>query len=249
MTPIIRAEILKLTSVRRTWIAGAIALLLTLLFLIVGLIFFGRAVGDEVPPTDITDRIALVASGVTFAALVVGVAGIQALASEFSTNSIIPSAVAVPRRSTLLNSKIAAVAIAAFVFAAALTILSLVISMIGLEIKDYPLRFGDHDMARIAIGMVLVPVLYALYGLALALLVGNSTTAIAILLVQATLGESALGSFLPDDVAKFLPFRATGTIVSTDPPINPYEGLAVMSGWIFLLFVIGAALFERRDLA
>ena len=197
MTPIIRAEILKLTTVRRTWLAGGLALLLTLLFLIVGLIFFGRAIGDETPPTEVIDRIALMASGVTFASMVVGVAGIQALASEFSTRSIIPSAVAVPRRSTLLNSKVAAFAIAALVFAAALAIITLFVGMVGLQIKDYPLGFGDHDMARVAIGMALVPVLYGLYGIALALLVGNSTLAIAILLVQATLGESAVGSFLP----------------------------------------------------
>lgn len=130
-----------------------------------------------------------------------------------------------------------------------MTIVTLVVGMVGLRIKDYPLGFDDHDMARIAIGMVLLPVLYGLYGLALALLVGSSTTAITILLVQATLGEVAIGSFLPDGVAKFLPFRAADSMVLTDPALNPYEGLAVMGGWIFVLFVIGSALFQRRDLA
>lgn len=247
MTGLIRAEMLKITSVRRTWFGLIAALVLGVATLVVTTIFFGSTIGDEVPATSVVDRIEVIAGGTPFVAIVLGVLGAVFAGSEFRTRNMVPALVAVPRRGDLMVAKYTAAAIftlaAGIVFAAVL----MVVGMIGLDIKGYPVGLGDDDMARILVGMALVPMLYALYGLMLGFLFANTTPAVAVLIIQGVMLEPAVSSFTPDWISRYLPFAAVSAAVSVDPPIDPFEGLAVMALWIAALSGIAYVLFNRRD--
>lgn len=82
-------------------------------------------------------------------------------------------------------------------------------------------------------------------------MIRQPTIAIGVLIPWALFAEKALGSFMPK-VASYLPFTAGAQLyaVTTEgEPLDPGAGAALFLTWAALVIVIGALLFQRRDVA
>jgi ABC-type transport system involved in multi-copper enzyme maturation permease subunit len=97
---------------------------------------------------------------------------------------------------------------------------------------------------------VLYGVIAALFGYGLGVLFPNPVLAITLVVAIPAVAEPALAGFLPDWIARFLPFSAGSALTSpggTDQ-LTAWEGGGVFGLWAIALLIVAGSLFERRDL-
>ena len=108
---------------------------------------------------------------------------------------------------------------------------------------------------------ILLTLIYAMVGMALAGLLRNLPGAIVLLIVWPLVVETILSglTFIPAleglrDEVRFLPFGAGQQLVATGPAqgnpfpvVGPWEGGAIFGGLALVLLVLWAVLFRRRD--
>jgi len=249
---LVKAEWIKFASLRSSWTRLGIALLLNGLFVAFSLWAFDRAVGDVEPDTSILSRINTVSSGVSMAALVFVVMGIHIHTSEIKSRSIIPTAGAAPDRRDLVGAKTILTSLVGVGAGLVIMILTAIACLIVLDVKGFPLNpLDDEDVARAIAGSVLYLAIAGLFGLGIGLILNSPTSAIAIGIIWPVAIESALQAFLPDWVAKLLPFEAGSalTVAGPDHELPAWEGGGVFLAWSAVLIIIGWVLFNRRDLS
>ena len=105
MRNLVKAEWIKFASLRASWTRLSIALLLNGVFVAFTLWAFDRSAGDIVPDTSIAARVATLSAGVSMAALVFVVMGVNVHTAEIKSRTIIPTAGAAPDRRDLIGAK------------------------------------------------------------------------------------------------------------------------------------------------
>src|SRR3954470_24500700 len=102
----LRAEWIKLWSVRSTWVALGIAVAFTVGLGLADTVSTVRG-WDTMPAPDRAafDPLGSAFAGLTFAQLALGVLGVLAVSAEYSSGTIIPTLTAQPRRSTAFAAK------------------------------------------------------------------------------------------------------------------------------------------------
>lgn len=239
----IRAEAIKLTSVRSTWV------LLTINA--VGGLVVSFAVGALV-----TDEV-LTVSEVGFywtvvTAVLAAICGVLTFTSDVQHGTLAPALAARPGRIDIAGAKVAVAAITGAGFG----IVGLIAGFIG----AFASGIGDGELAVVPVTSawaVAYTALSALLGLGLGMIVEHGAGAISGLLVWGFVVENLLLVFVPAEIARFFPFFAGNHLLDLNSDLDSADALAValsridngavFAGYTLVLLGIGTLMLTRRD--
>jgi ABC-2 type transport system permease protein len=249
---VIRSEWTKLWSLRSTWylMIGATVFAVGLAAVV------GRSAewaGDAPTVREATDSAFL---GVDAVTLVFGVFGVLMMTGEYGSGQIRSTLAAVPRRLPVLWAK-------AIVLIACTLPVSLVICFASF-VADQSftasaerITLGDDPVLRATLGASVAPVMLAVLGLAIGVMVRHTAGALATyvgaMLVLPVLLPAMLPASREDDVLPYVPTFAgqamynVGTSKAFPWMLSPGEGGLVMLAWAVGLLVVAAVLLRRRD--
>ncbi len=249
---VVRAEWIKLRSLRSTWFSllAAVAIIVGLgtLFSSLRAHRFGPSGKIGFDPTLVSLR------GVFLAQLAIGVLGVLVITGEYGTGMIRSSLAAVPRRQPVLIAKAIVFALTVFVVAEVAAFAAFLLGQRALASTHLQASLSTPGAERAILGTGLYLALIGLFAVGLGFLIRNTAGAIAtlfgILLVLPIL-TNALPSPYSTDVAKYLPLNAGTQIMSTTHPdpsmLGPWAGLGVTALYTLAALVAGAVVFRRRD--
>jgi ABC-2 type transport system permease protein len=194
MSALIRAELLKLRTIRMTpWLLATCLLLVGLDCLaIVATAGPGQGPGHVEDP----HLFSLGAGAAVAGELIVLVLGILMITQETRFRTDTAAYLVTPQRGRLVAAKLVAVALAGAVFGVLSVVLVIPLSALLVVLKGGKVVWGP-EIAQIALGAVLLMVLYGLIGVALGSLVRNQIAAIAGSLVWLMVVEQILIPLYP----------------------------------------------------
>ncbi|MEU7875841.1 hypothetical protein [Dactylosporangium sp. NPDC049140] len=141
----VRAEWIKLWSVASTWICLALAVAFAIGLGLAGTVGVGRA-GSALPAD--FDPLGNAFAGLTFAQLSLGVLGVLAVTSEYSTGTIIAARLAQPRRAAAFAAKAGTMFGAALVIGQALAFGSFLLGQAVLHAEHLDVGLGAPGVLR-----------------------------------------------------------------------------------------------------
>ncbi|MDQ0424437.1 ABC transporter permease subunit [Cellulomonas iranensis] len=257
---VVRSEWIKLWSVRSTyWTIGITLAVLVLLAWAMAAAFSFAGFNGEPGSAAIVYNV--LAPGQIFGALTLVVVAALVVTGEYGTGQIRSTLTAVPTRLPVLWAKALVVLVVTFATAAIGTALQLLLAG-ALESAMRP-DWSDPEMLRIVLGTPLYIATVALLGFAVGALLRNTAATIAIVIGFVLVIESVLNliSWKPLEwVRPFLPSSA-GARVSTPEEflqmtnqmsnqavdLSPWQGYAVLAGWVVLLVALAAVRLRTRD--
>jgi len=274
----LRAELLKLRTVGSTWVAlivGAAGLLVTQVLLVTllpaianGTAFAGEAgISDGLGPMDTASAAfqygALNVFGASGAGGSIGIATIAVLAlgvlagtTDFRHGGIVGTALARPRRWSILGGKVAATAVAATVFGVVLSAIVVAVLLVTVWTGGGGLALSAADIASSLLRGIVSVVLLALIGLGIGVLVRGQLA--AFITVGAVLVAEPVLQGIVGLVAGGVPFWARLLPVSlaqagtadpaTSAGLPPVVALIVLGGIAAAVVAGAGAALRRRDL-
>lgn len=251
MTALVRAELLKLRTVKLPlWL-----LVTTLLLVLLGVLATVLTAGLEGAPLSREDP-ELMARAVANASggnIVVLILGILVLTQEFRFGTATSSFLVTPKRGRVLVAKLIAVALVGAVFAVVSAVVAVAVSAVLIPIRDGVVNY-DAQVLQVLLGAMLVMVLYGPIGIAVGALVKNQIAAVVGALAFTFIVEQLLIALLPD-VGRWTPGGASsavlqlGDLVTTRGDLLPvWGGVLVLLAYAAVLSAIAARLTLRRDL-
>jgi ABC-2 type transport system permease protein len=253
MPRVLASELLKLGGLRSPVVLVVVA---SAFVVLLGPV---NAVGQVVAPDrteplrTVGEALSLVLTGVTNAALAVGVLGVLSVTNEYASGSIRTSLGAVPRRAALVLGK--ALALAAILLPVALV--SLVIAFeVGRRIlhqADVGLGWTDPDVIRVLLATTWYVVGWALLGQTLAWLlrsaVGASFALLGVMFVLPALTTLVPGR-AAESIRELMVSEAGAAMVRTEQAgsgLGPFAGALVWT--LYLAVGVGIAVLttSRRD--
>jgi hypothetical protein len=246
---VLRSEWCKLWTLRSTWIALAVTVVLVV---VLGAIV-GAAYHDGDGDGGSADTIDISLFGVNFAILTVIVLGVLVTAGEYSTGMIRSSLAAVPRRLPVLWAKSAIFGTLLFVLTAVSVFVAFLLAQVGLADTRLAASLSDAGVARALVGTAGGLALLGVLSLAVGSLVRNVTGGVATC-VGGLLIVPQMIRLLPvswaDDVAWYTPAGAgdaMGALTRSAHQLSPPVGAAVMAAWTALALAAAGVLLVRRD--
>jgi hypothetical protein len=251
MTALIRAELLKLRTVRMTtWLLVTCLCLVALDCLaIVATAAPGYGPGEVHDPH--LFALGIGAAGVGEVVLLV--LGILCVTQEFRFRTDTASFLVTPRRGLVVVAKLVAVALTGAVFAAASIALVIPLSMMLVSMKGGTLVW-DREVVEIPLGVMLVLLLYGPIGIAIGALVRNQIGAIAGSLAWLFVVEQILIALFPA-VGRWTPGGATtgvlqlGQIATTRGDMLPaWPAALLLAAYAGVIAFVGTRSTLRRDI-
>jgi ABC-2 type transport system permease protein len=242
MSPMLRAELLKLRTTRTFVTLVGVTVALSLL--VVGLT---AILADDFTEDSVREMFTF-----DFSSLFILLLGVTGMAGEWRHRTITSSVLAAPDRIRLLVAKLISYAVAGTVLSLIVTVALMALGTVILSIRDET-TLGVADLADVLWRNLVVAALLGAFGVCVGGIVRNQIVAIVGLLVFAFALEPALLQLAPD-VGRFGPtVGAPNGIIGINPVddgdlLAPAAALAVMIGWVGLGFAITGALLQRRDL-
>jgi hypothetical protein len=252
---VLRSEWIKLRSVRSsafTLLGAAFAMLAA------GLIFastIGSGGDGPGPGGGMTDPTAIALSGVMITQLIIGVLGVMAVSSEYSTGMIRSTLTGVPSRLPVLAAKVLVVIGAVFTTMLAVSVVVFLGAQAIMSGADLPTAaLGDPGVLRAITGSAAaltgVAVMGVAFGSILRGTAGAISTLFALVFLAPGLGQLLLPTSWRDDVLKYLPSNASGSFTSVVPDptaLGTTAGALVFAAWVAVPLVVAAVLLRRRD--
>jgi ABC-type transport system involved in multi-copper enzyme maturation permease subunit len=249
----VRAEWIKLTSVRSTWVTLLVAVLLgigvgTLISYLSGSHYATRGIGDRTwDPTAVSFR------AINIAQLAIAVLGVMVVTSEYSTGMIRASLAAVPRRSRFLASKTLVFTLVALVVGEITAFAAFLLGQAVIGSNAPHTNLGANGVLRAVIGAGLYLAVVGLLASSLGALLRNTAAGISAVVALLFVLPGVVQA-LPDSwrnpVTEFWPTQAGSQIfvIHRDAhTLAAWSGFGVMV--LFTAIVVGVAHYaiERRD--
>ncbi len=254
---VLKSEILKLRTLRSTWIMllamlalfvafGAIAALST-----TGQISDGRNAG---PRNFGLDPVTTVLAGAGFAVLIMSVFGVLSGAREYGSGMIRATLAFVPKRLYVLSAKtialmIVVIPVALLAAFGAFLLGMAVLSAAGAE----TVALSDPDAQRVLFGTAANITGLSIIGLALGMAMRSMPGAIATVIGGVLIAPALLTALLPESwrpVLKFLPSNAAAPFTEFQvraEMLGLVPGIVVFVLWVILSLLIAGFLLVRRD--
>ncbi|MCR2784165.1 MULTISPECIES: ABC transporter permease [unclassified Microbacterium] len=270
-TGVVRAEWIKLRSIRSTWWAYAILVVLTVGLgaqMSASLSFQGV---DAVPTQDAVQDMAVYAVMVStdVSTLIVSVLGVLVIAGEYGTGMIRSTLISAPKRVPALLAKALVFAVVTFVVSAVAFAITVPTSVGLFAGNGFDVALDDPQYWLALLGGVGYLVLVGLIAFGIGALLRNTAGGIAVavgLVLAAPLALSLVLGFASsgwvENVATLLPSIAGSLLFSYPteqswvdllPPesagwlTEPWQGALVLVAWAVVLFTAAAVLLKRRD--
>lgn len=256
LTRVIKAEWIKLRTLRSSWTMLAAVLLTIVGF---GAIAAASTTGAVQGPDDGGggpgggDALSTVLSGSMLAVVLVGVMGVLIGAREYASGVIRSYLAAVPSRLPVLWAKVVAFLVAVVPVVLVGVFGAFVVGMAVLEAGDATtVAWSDPGTARVVLGTAAYVVGMGLIGLALGMILRSTAGAISALLAGVLVLPTLAGALLPDSwdgLLKYLPSDAASAFTSTVPTdgLSAGTGALVFAAWIVVALAGAAVALTRRD--
>ena len=242
MTPLLKAELLKLRTTRTFVTLVSVTLVLSLVVVGLTTILSDRFTEENVRETFTFD----------FSSLFILLLGVTGMAGEWRHRTITSSVLAAPDRIKLLTAKLIAYAVAGTLLSLIVTVALMALGTLILSLRDLT-TLGVADLADVLWRNLVVAALLGAFGVCVGGIVRNQIVAIVGLLIFAFALEPALLN-LALEVGRFGPTTgAPSGIIGVNPVdegelLSPVVALLVMLGWVGLGFGVNALRLKRRDL-
>ena len=242
MTPLLKAELLKLRTTRTFVTLVSVTLVLSLV-----VVTLSTILEDDFNVRNVRELFTF-----DFSSLFILLLGVTGMAGEWRHRTITSSVLASPDRIKLLTAKLIAYAVAGTLLSLIVTISMMALGTLILSMRDLT-TLGVVDLADVLWRNLVVAALLGAFGVCIGGIVRNQIVAIVGLLIFAFALEPALLN-LAFEVGKFGPTTgAPAGIVAVNPVeegtlLSPPVALLVMLGWVGLGFAINALMLKRRDL-
>jgi hypothetical protein len=241
----IRAEWIKLISLRSTSVIG-------LFTLIVGLVVSWAVA--TFPPSDVVSVETAWFYWTAPSAVLASVVGVMIFTADVQHGGLPIMLTVQPERWIIVVAKVVIVLLAGLM----LGTVSATSGIVGAALSG--IEWGSWSAIAEGLPWALgYTALTALLGLGVGLLARSSALAIAGVLIWGLLIEGLLALFLPTEVSRFLPFLAGDRMLafdsigmnseSTTGLLTRAEGALVLAGYAVLLLIAGTVSFSRRDVA
>jgi ABC-2 type transport system permease protein len=242
VTPLLRAELLKLRTTRT--FAALVGAALVLSLLVVVLV---AALSNNVTEKDVRDLFTA-----DFSALFILLLGVIGMAGEWRHRTITSTVLVAPNRLRLLGAKTLSYAVAG-------AFLSLIVTVVIMAVGTAILAgrgettIGAADLADVLWRNLAVAALLGALGVSVGGLLRNQVVAIVGLLVLAFAVEPTLLA-VADKVGRFGPTTAVPSAIQGVETVGDASvlglgtGLLVMLAWVGVAFAATAVVLRRRDL-
>ena len=237
-----RAELLKIRSTRTTigLIAGMIAL--TLLFsLLSGLL-------TKAPDLASAENQRGMLSVGSLAGVFAALAGIMLITGEYRYGTIRPTFLFTPKRSRVLEAKIAAGLLAGLIFGVLAETLAFLIGYAALAGRGIDLALNGNQIALLLLGTFAATALWGAIGVGLGAIIRNQVGAIVALLAWGFVAENLLFAFVPS-AGRFAPVHAGDGFIglTTRHLLDATAGGLTLTAWAAAISLAGITLAARRD--
>ena len=248
-----RAELTKFRSLRSSyWSIAATAVVTIGLAVVITQSTVG-SVADLSPAEQASfDGTSNSLAGLLLGQLAIGVLGVLAITSEYSTGLIRTSLAAVPQRRTFLAAKAAVIGLVALVAGTAISFAAFGIGQAILNQEHLGDSLGDPGVARAVLGGGLYVAVIAVVGLGLGAVIKH-TAGTTVALVGLVFLAPTLLDALPDswnavnDWTLPAAGQALATAGESTGVLSPGRGLLVCLIWVVGTLAAGAYAITRRD--
>jgi len=249
---VLRSEARKLATVRSTtWAVVAAVAFNVIIAALLGALLPGHLSAHQKATID-SVRVSL--GGLHLSQIAIGLLGVLAVTSEYSSGMIRATLAAVPRRRLLLTAKALVLTAAVAVTGIAACLAAYLAFQAFLPAGDaMRTTLTDPGVLRAVIGAGLYLTVLALLGFGLGAILRSSAGAVAVLfgvLFVPTLLTALLPSSWQDTLGPYLPMNAGDTIYTVRPEshmLQPWTGFGVFCLYAAAALAAGFVLIGRRD--
>lgn len=247
---LLHSEWTKFRSLRSTWLTMVVTALLG-----VGVAALSSsAQARAYDPAD-WDPAAISLTSIIVAQLATGVLGVLVVTAEYSTGTIQPSAVAVPKRGRLLAAKAVVFGGIALLLSQLIGFASFFVGQVMIDAAGAPYAtLGQPGVLRAVIGSGLYLTAVGLLGLGLGAVLRSTAGAIGVL-VSATLLIRLIAQTFPDGwrgwMDRYWPTSAGEKIVNVlqaPGSLPPWTGFAILCGFVAVIGAAGYTVLRTRDI-
>ena len=244
MIPLIRSEILKLTSVRAPWWTAAAQVPLFAMAAS-GAVVSGALTAEDLA-TEAGLRLLLSHGGV--GAILSLCVGVLLGAGEFRHGTVLDTFLSEPRRERVVAAKLAVAGIAGVVIGVVMAVATVGVGLAWCTAKDVTMDWSVAS--RSALGIVAWQALFTVLGVALGAMLRSQAVAVTTAVVWFFIAETALAQLM-STVARWLPANAASALgyASSDGLLSQTGGGLVLLGWTLAAALGAVVLTRRRDLA
>ena len=251
---VVRSEWTKLRSVRSTWIALLIAVVLAIgLGALISAVASHHYATDSFADRRTWDPTSVSLSGFTIGQLAIAVVGILSVTSEYSTGSIRTTLWAVPRRPRVLAAKALVFGVVALVLGEVVGFVAFLIGQLLIHGHAPSVSLADHDVLRAVLGSGLYLAALGLLGVALGAIIRSTAGAIAAIVAVLFVLPGVLQA-LPDSwrhpVTEYWPTQAGVQLVVIHRDahtLTAWAGFGVMCLFVAVVGALAFWLLDRRD--
>lgn len=247
---IVRSEWIKLRSLRSTVWSFAIVIVISIAFSLLFASVVSSDMGQVIGADGAQFVVVVVTAGISFSQLVVAVLGALVITGEYSTGMIRSTFAAVPHRIPALLGKALVLFVTTFVVGLISTFGPYFIVTPILASKGMESSIGDSDVFLPLIGGAFYLACVAIFSLAIGAILRNSAGGIAVAL-GVILVLPILVSIIPAEwattLSQFLFSNAGTGFYSPGLEFDFWQNLAVVAGWLVVLFAGASLLLRRRD--
>jgi ABC-2 type transport system permease protein len=249
MTRLLRGEVAKLRTTQ-VWFWMLLASVAVCALIVIGTLASHNGVTTE---SDVAKMIATT-NGALVTVFVLGVLGIT---TEFRYQTITPTVLQTPSRATIVTAKLMTYAAVGLVYAAVCIGVEVAITVPWLSSKHLTFDLGDADLRRALLGMLLVFILYTIFGIGFGALLRNQILAVTVGLVfllvinpliAAIPGVRTVYAYTPGGGVTEILFTHEAAHMDGVRLISPWAGVLVLLAWSLVPAVLGAVVTLNRDI-
>jgi ABC-2 type transport system permease protein len=247
MNALIRAELLKLGSTRTTRLLLFGGLAIAALLGSVTATTAGEEASAALGSAESIANIVGVSAMPGFFMLILGVLG---MAGEYQHRTITQTFLSVPVRGRVVAAKLAAIATAGVVMAAAMMTTAFLAALPHVWAEGAGVHLVNAEVGRTALGTLLAGALFGIAGTSLAALLRSQIAAVVAVAAWVAIGEGVLGLILGPDVARWLPGGVASALAASGTHALPlWAAASVLAGYCAAGVAAATRLTLRRDVA
>jgi len=256
---VLRAEWIKLLSLRSTWWVLAVAVVLMALFALGQAMSLDLLAADAAtaPVLGTIHGAEIVSGGYPLGTVTIAVLGALLITGEYSTGMVRSSFAAVPTRLPVLAAKAIVLAALATAVAAVALALSFLITRPFLAEYDLVPALDDGQTWQIFGGVTFFLVVAAIFALGVGALLRSTAGAVTVALTVLLLLPGILGFITLDwveAIVAYLPMPAaaafvtvSGSSLTDSSDLTPLTGILVVAAYAVVPFVAASVMLRRRD--
>jgi hypothetical protein len=250
MISAVRAELLKLRTIRLPFILLATAAGLTALVTVLGATQAGGS-AHAPPPLNTAAGLTDVLSGTGLGMLMAVVLGITISTGEFRHATATATYLAIPNRVAVLTAKTITAALAGLLFGLVTSGAATGIALAFVAAKGYPVALGAATIARFAAGAVLGAGMLAAAGAGIGSLIRSQLASIITVIAWGIVVEQIIGGLFPA-IARYLPFRAATSLAGAElgggTPLPFAAAAALVAGAAVLISAVASRTTLQQDI-